>query len=234
MKRPSRRWACVLACLWALPLAAQQPAGEAVKTPARQPDAELPLPAAPIPVPTLSAQAGKPELLEAYYQLTGGRMFEVLIAQAVQPPASLKARVADCPPAKQAMEAQYRDVVAPHFRGWIDNTIRPRILAVLDEAFGEAELRAFLRFAATPNGQRHLHQIATQEGSGDVSHFPEFLTDPDLRAYDRQFDALGDQVSGVFASTQSELLTPAYMADTRRAGARIADLVQACQAAAKP
>ena len=228
------RFACLLACLLAFPLAAQEPARDVAPASPRKADVELPLPATPIPVPALSPKASKTELVTAYYDITGRRMFQVLLNQFLQPPASMQARVANCPEAKQLMETHYRDVVQPHFRDWLENSIRPRIIVVLNDSFGEAELRAFLRFAATPNGQRHLHQIATQEGSGDVSHFPEFLTDPDLRAYDRQFDALGDQVSGVFASTQSELLTPAYMADTRRAGARIADLVQACQAAAKP
>ena len=80
-----------------------------------------------------------------------------------------KRQVANCPEAKQLMETHYRDVVQPHFRDWLENSIRPRIIVVLNDSFGEAELRAFLRFAATPNGQRHLNQIATQQGRSDVS-----------------------------------------------------------------
>ena len=220
------------ACLLALPVAAQEPARAVA--PANTAATALPLPASPIPVPALSPQAGKPELLKAYYDITGGRMFEVLVAQFVKPPASLQAKVAGCPAAEQYMQTHYRDVITPHFRGWLDNAIRPRIMAVLDESFGEAELRAFLRFAATPNGQRHLNQIATQQGKGDVSHFPEFLQDEELRSYDRQFEVLGGRVNEVFADSQSELMTPAFIKDAQASGARIADLVTDCKAAAKP
>ena len=230
-----QRFACLLVCLLALPATAQEASRE--PAPATGPAAtELPLPATPIPVPTLSPQAGKPELLAAYYGITGGRMFEVLMAKFVQPPVVMQTRVAGCHAAQQLMDTHYRDIVQPHFRGWLDNSIRPRILTVLDESFGEAELRAFLRFAATPNGQRHLNQIATQGGKGDVSHFPEFLEDADLRSYDRQFDALGGRVDDVLGDAQTELMTPEFMVTARESGQRIADLVAACKtnAATKP
>ncbi len=86
----------------------------------------------------------------------------------------------------------------------------------------------------TPNGQRHLNQIATQQGRSDVSRFPEFLQDADLRAYDRQFDTMGDRIGEVFANTQTELMTPAFIQAAQASGTRIAELVDACNAASKP
>ncbi|MBE2211274.1 MAG: hypothetical protein IAE66_06670 [Xanthomonadaceae bacterium] len=228
------RFACLLACLLAFPLAAQEPARDVAPASPRKADVELPLPATPIPVPALSPKASKTELVTAYYDITGRRMFQVLLNQFLQPPASMQARVANCPEAKQLMETHYRDVVQPHFRDWLENSIRPRIIVVLNDSFGEAELRAFLRFAATPNGQRHLNQIATQQGRSDVSRFPEFLQDADLRAYDRQFDTMGDRIGEVFANTQTELMTPAFIQAAQASGTRIAELVDACNAASKP
>lgn len=222
------RFACLLVCLLALPVAAQELASAPRPATAAT---ELPLPASPIPVPALSPQAGKPELLKAYYDITGGRMFEVLIAQVLKPTPSMQAKVAGCPAAEQYMQKHYRDVITPHFRGWLDNAIRPRIMTVLDESFGEPELRAFLRFAATPNGQRHINQIATQQGKGNVSQFPEFLQDAELRSYDLQFDAMGERVTEVFADSQAELMTPQFIKDAQASGAHIADLVTQCKAA---
>ncbi len=222
-----------LLCCWltlsamSLAVAAQTTAPTAPA--AQESDDALPLPETPISVPTLSPQASKADLVNAYYDVTGGRMFEVLMAQFVKPPANVEARVAGCPAAKQLMDAHYRDRVQPHFRGWLDNSVRPRITQVLSEAFGETELRAFLRFAQTPNGQRHLNQIANQAGKGDVSRFPEFLQDAELRAYEVQFDALGERVDDVLGDAQAELMTPQFMAQGRESGERIADLVKACK-----
>ncbi|SIQ57126.1 hypothetical protein [Solilutibacter tolerans] len=213
----------------ALPVASPVIAQEASTSATQKIGAVLPLPATPIAVPVLSPTAGKAELVKAYYDITGGRMFEVLIAQSVKPPAKLQAKVAGCPAAEQYMQEQYREVITPHFRGWLDSSIRPRITQVLSEAFGEAELRAFLRFAATPNGQRHLNQIGNQSGKGDVSHFPEFLQDAELRAYDRQFDALGGRVDEVLGNAHADLMTPQFMEQARNSGKHIADLVMACQ-----
>lgn len=233
------RFATGLAAAWLilmLPVVAVagQASSKQAESPVQKSTPALPaLPDQPIPIPALSPQAGKAELLDAYYAITGGRMFEALIAQFVKPPAKMQARVADCPPAKQLMETHYQTMVLPHFRDWLDNALRPRIMQAFDEGFGEAELRAFLRFAATPNGQRHLNQIATRQGKSDVSHYPEFLQDADLRAYDRQFDALGDRVDEVLAGSQAQLMTPEFVESAKTSGERIADLVLECQAAAK-
>lgn len=192
-----------------------------------------PLPESPIPVPALSANASKAELVAAYFDVTGARMFDVLMKQFVKPPASMEMRTAGCPVAKDFLETQVTQQVAPHFRGWLDNTIKPRIITILDEGLSETDLRAFLRFAATPDGQRHLNQIATQKGNGDISLLPAYLEDADLRSYHAHLKVLDGRVEEVFGDAKNELITPEFMQRGRKMAEDFADLIAKCEAADK-
>lgn len=145
---------------------------------------------ASIIVPTLPADADKQALLQAYYQITGQAMFDRLLPSLSSVTERDRQRYANCPAALQVLETFAEHGMKPHFARWIDQEVSPILLKMLDEGLSEADLRAFLRFSATADGQRHLRALVNRTGDDDLSKYPAYKRDPALRQYSAHLDAL--------------------------------------------
>ncbi|MDO5611000.1 MAG: hypothetical protein Q4G62_09585 [Pseudomonadota bacterium] len=146
---------------------------------------------APIPVPVLPANADKQALLQAYFQITGQPMFDRLLPTLSNMGERDKQRYANCPAALLVLDTFAEDEMKPHFARWIDHDIKPALLGALDQGLNEDDLRAFLRFAASADGQRYLNQLVNLSGAGDdLSGYRAYQDDPALRQYSAQMKAM--------------------------------------------
>ena len=154
-----------------------------------------------IAVPSLPADAGKPALLAAYYAVTGEPMMADLLETAGRPPAGLLEQAAGCPERQAFIREVFATQVRPVIEGMVQDIGR-ELLEVLDQALTERDLRAFLRFAATPDGQRHLAGIRDREPGAKLIQFPAYERDPDLRSYHRHLDAHAERAGEVISGAE--------------------------------
>lgn len=172
-----RKWIPALALVLTLagPVAAQSTAAPA--------DAS-------IPIPVLPANADKQALLQAYFQITGQPMFDRLLPSLANMGERDKERYANCPEALAVFDRFAEEEMKPRFARWIEHDIKPILLDALGQGLNEDDLRAFLRFAATADGQRYLNAMVNLGASDDLSGYSAYQDDPALRQYSARMKAM--------------------------------------------
>lgn len=172
-----------------------------------------PPPGQPIEVPRLPADAGKADLLEAYFRVTGDPMLDGLVDEVAAVPESARRRAEGCPQAIEFIEA----AALEQFRPYLEQSVarlRGDLMALLGDALTETDLRAFLRFAATPDGQRHLNGAARGEGELRLAAYPAYERDEELRTYQDHLDLADARLDEALAGWQQRMMTDEDFAAT--------------------